>query len=45
VAEALGKYGTQARAARPALQQALRDSDPEVRRLASDALVRIGTGK
>jgi HEAT repeat protein len=40
-AETLGKFGSAARSARPALAEALNDDDPEVRRAASEALVDI----
>lgn len=42
-AEALGRFGAAARAATPALAEALTDEDPELRRRAAWALGRIGS--
>jgi hypothetical protein len=43
-AKRLGKIGSAASAALPALQDALKDADEDVRRIAADAMQRIGHG-
>jgi HEAT repeat protein len=40
-AEALGRFGPAAGSALPALQRALSDPDPDVRRVAGDAILDI----
>ncbi len=44
-AEVLSKFGDKAKEAEPALRRALRDSDPDVRKAASDALLDIEQNK